>query len=206
MISLDAFETRSRADAGVDMPVMLPDGTPAEAPDGTPVVITLHGTDSQACRRALDSLYARLEAADTDPDQTEAEILAACTKDWRGFRDATGPVPCTLDNARRIYADYPVIREQAAAFITDDDSSLEVPEALQRLTEAQAKVTTHARAVDKVTTDDLPRAEAEIVRTAEEAEQQAAAATEEVAVALQRFGSARGEPRVVPLVFGPSLP
>jgi len=121
MIMLDTFDTRTRAEAGVEMPVKLPDGTPAEDTQGKPVVITLHGTDSQACRQALDSLHARLEApqTDPDPDQAEVDILAACTKDWRGFRDATGPVPCTPENARRIYADYPVIREQAAAFITE---------------------------------------------------------------------------------------
>ncbi len=45
------------------------------------------------------------------------DVLVACTLGWEGLGDKEGPLAFTPENARRLYIDYPVIREQVDNFV-----------------------------------------------------------------------------------------
>lgn len=127
---LNDIDTKKLSEAGVALQIKRLDGTPLVNAAGESVTITLLGPDS-AKYRALtrESIKKRLDrrvqgAADVtmdDLDQIEREtieILVVCTVGWTGVRTPEGEtIACTQDNARRLYENYPVVREQVDAFV-----------------------------------------------------------------------------------------
>lgn len=128
-IALPAIDTRVNADAGVKMPVTLPNGTTYMQEDGkTPVSLTLLGADSQVYRDASMTLARkRLERGQNqgtfDERVAEAEadaigLLVAATINWDGINDSKGKlVPVSPEAVRFLFVKFPAIRDQAEAFI-----------------------------------------------------------------------------------------
>lgn len=88
------------------------------------------GTDSKAAadqqkrrnRAALKRLERGKKAAAFDLDDIEEQTLddiAALTVGWGGFEEGGEPVECTPANVKRVYTDYPWLREQVQAFHND---------------------------------------------------------------------------------------
>ena len=127
MFNLKSFDTKTYADRGVEMTLKLLDGEPAEAEDGTPVTITVAGSDRDVYHRAarvqrnqiLEAKANGVEAGDDPVYEAWIDVLVACTLDWKGLADDNGPLPCTPENARRLYDQFPVVREQVDRFILD---------------------------------------------------------------------------------------
>lgn len=130
IFDLNDIDTKKLSEAGVALQIKRLDGTPLVNAAGESVTITLLGPDS-AKYRALtrESIKKRLDrrvqgASDVtmdDLDQIEREtieILVVCTVGWTGVRTPEGEtIACTQDNARRLYENYPVVREQVDAFV-----------------------------------------------------------------------------------------
>lgn len=130
---LAQIDTKTLADSGVDMPVKSLDGTPLRARNGEIVAITLLGSDSNKYRALTRAqVRKRMEqmAAGKPPVMTEADldetdrdvvdVLAACTVGWKNVLDTSGaPIPFNDENVRKLYAAYPVIKEQVDAFISN---------------------------------------------------------------------------------------
>jgi hypothetical protein len=125
MARLDQFDTVTRSNAGVEMELKdLRTGR------GSGAFITLLGKDSAEFRAILDErsrAYADRGAAglplELDADEREQasrEMLARCTKGWRGLERADGTeLVYSHSAAIDLYATYPAIREQVNVFIAD---------------------------------------------------------------------------------------
>lgn len=114
-ISLNAFDVQTNSNAGVEFE--LKDYRTGK---GTGAFIKLLGMDSDAVKAFMDAQarkYSELrkagkEVPKEDPEQSGIELLTVCTVGWRGIDDANGqPLEFSKDTARRIYAEYPLIRE-----------------------------------------------------------------------------------------------
>lgn len=128
---LAQVDTKTLAETGVDMPVKSLDGKPLVARNGEQVAITVLGSDSTKyrsltrvqVRKRLDAMAGGKTITETDMDETEQDVLdvlTACTVGWKNVLDTEGnPIPYTTDNVRKLYAAYPVIREQVDAFISN---------------------------------------------------------------------------------------
>lgn len=92
--------------------------------------IKLLGTDSKVWRKherevqnkRLQRFQKRGAKARLTMEEAEAEALdglAKVTQEWQGMKESGKDVPCTRENARRIYQDYPWIREQVDEFVGD---------------------------------------------------------------------------------------
>jgi len=110
---------------------------PLVAADGTPVVLTLLGSDSEVFTRAelesqratVDSLTGGGPAFDPAARYAEAtEVMAACTTGWTGVpqgwidgTDDESPAPFSKENAAKLYANPGVkwLRIQADKFMGD---------------------------------------------------------------------------------------
>ena len=110
---------------------------PLTAADGTPVVLTLLGSDSEVFtnadleiqRATVDSLTGGGPAFDPVANYAKAaEIMAACTTGWtgvpQGWIDGTDdetPAPFSKENAAKLYANPGVkwVRIQADKFMGD---------------------------------------------------------------------------------------
>ena len=124
-----SIDTKKLSESGVPLSLLKLDGKPLTDKDGNAVTVTLLGPDS-AKYRALtrENIRRRLEkralgsvASEVDVDEVEREtleILAVCTVAWQGVNTPQGEsIPCTPENARKLYEAYPVIREQVDGFI-----------------------------------------------------------------------------------------
>lgn len=92
------------------------------------IKITLASPDSEAYRKvSMRVQNAQLKYALQNRGKTTAERLAAngldvlvgATLDWEGIAENGVPLPCTLENVRRVYTDFPFIREQVEEFLGD---------------------------------------------------------------------------------------
>jgi hypothetical protein len=142
---LDAMDTRTMSEAGVPMTVIrIDDGGPLTVRiNDKDVSVRLHllGKDSATYRRHLNAQVRKrvdrqakaqaagkmvetgnvLEEADTDA----LDMCVACTVKWEGVVDRNGAlVPCTPDAVKSLYAQFPAIREQAEAFISNRSNFL----------------------------------------------------------------------------------
>lgn len=106
---MEAFFTRERANAGVDLPLALPDGTPTQH------VIRIRGVDSDVFKAAEAAQRRRVYEASAEEDKTKmAQILAdvmletrvALVMSW-SFAD-----PCTPDNVKKFLLEAPQIAEE----------------------------------------------------------------------------------------------
>jgi hypothetical protein len=124
-MDLSQFDTTQTAEEGAVMTVTHPaTGVPLEQDDGTPVTITLAGTDSERFRRAeRQALNRRLQGPRRNQNVTAEELeangingLVACTLAWSGIVLDGESLACTPDNARLVYKRLPWLREQANEF------------------------------------------------------------------------------------------
>jgi hypothetical protein len=125
-----SVDTKTLSEKGVPVTIRRLDGQPLLDRDGKEVQITLLGPDSAKYRaltrenvrkrlerRAQGAVPLTVEEVD-EVENDSIEILAVCTASWSGVNTPQGePIDCTVDNARKLYLNYPVIREQVDAFI-----------------------------------------------------------------------------------------
>lgn len=131
---LDAIDTKTLADEGVDMVVKkIGSDEPLLARNNKPVTLTLLGPDSdvyreqtraQVRKRLLRTTnkpgggFSELDLLEADGDALD--LMVACTVGWKNVLDTDGkPVEFSRDAVRALYTGYPVVREQADAFIVD---------------------------------------------------------------------------------------
>ena len=121
-------------------PVLGEDGEypPILGADGAPATITLRGADSDVARRltrqhratmqnrmAALAFGGKQQTALTEQDIAEQEahdleLVIACTIAWTGIEDDDDqPIPCTPENARRLYEAAPYLVEQAMRHLRD---------------------------------------------------------------------------------------
>lgn len=144
MAKLSRLDLVSAANRGTPFtptyPTVGPDGEypPILGADGAPASITLLGADSEVARRLTRQQRAHLQnrmaalaftgkqqaaLSELDIAEQEAhdlEIVIACTVDWSGFEDDDDhPIPCTPENARRLYESAPYLVDQAMRHLRD---------------------------------------------------------------------------------------
>lgn len=126
-----SIDTKKLSESGAPLSIKKLDGSPLLDRNGQPVTILLLGPDSSKYRAlARENVRRRLEkraAGGPAPitgdeiDEVEREtleILAVCTVGWKGVYTPDGDeIACTTDNARKLYENYPVVREQVDAFV-----------------------------------------------------------------------------------------
>lgn len=129
---LDAIDTKTLADEGVDMVVMkYGSDEPLLARNKQPVTLTLLGPDSDVYREqtrvqvkkriARSANVKSVNEVDLVEAENDAlELMVACTVGWKNLFDTDGkPVEFNKDAVRLLYTAYPVIREQVDTFIVD---------------------------------------------------------------------------------------
>lgn len=127
------FATRdvaAKAEEGAELEVLDP---VTNEPVG--VYITLAGADSVVHRKAVANISKRrfnnqkgFRNKGFDPEKMEAEsieILAVCTLSWKGVTVDGDPLPCSRDNAIKMYTRFPWLREQVEQFIGDRSAYLQ---------------------------------------------------------------------------------
>lgn len=89
--------------------------------------VNLVGKDSKEYRKAQRAitqrrLKSRSKANRFDADAIEHEaidILVACTKEWSGFAEEGEELEFNPANVRKVYTEYPWIKEQVDEFVDD---------------------------------------------------------------------------------------
>ena len=119
------FDTASAAESGAFLHLEHPT-TGEKLYDGdTAVGITLRGQDSRTFRQASHDISNKRMERQVKKLTAEAlerntrELLAACTVDWQCIEMNGEPLKCTRENADRLYAELPWIREQVDAFVSN---------------------------------------------------------------------------------------
>lgn len=126
------IDTKTLSDTGVDM-VVTKVGTrePLLAKNGKPVAITLLGPDSDVYREQSRVQVKKRLSRTTDvkslseidlveADQDALNLIVACTVGWKNVFNTEGKaVEFSKEAIRELYEKYPVVREQADAFIVD---------------------------------------------------------------------------------------
>lgn len=129
---LGEVDTKTRSEEGVAMTIRKIDGAELTR-DGKPVRIFLRGPDSEVYiagqlaqvrkRFARAADRGSLKPADIDlseADRDALDLMVACTVSWEQVKTPEGKdIPCTRENVQRLYENYPMIREQVDAFITN---------------------------------------------------------------------------------------
>lgn len=122
-MDLTQFDTKSVANTGVPMPVHLPDGSPLLKPDKSPVTITLLGHDSDLLTKVRNSqTNASLRGAPITAEiarTNEINLFAKATVAWDGIGIGEEETEFSEENARRLYREFPWIRDQVRTFIYD---------------------------------------------------------------------------------------
>lgn len=123
MGDLSRFDTRTKANDGVEMELRLIKGG---SPSG--VFLKLLGRDSDEFRSAMEdnsrTITERVAAGMPSLTQEqrsdmECELLSRCTTGWRNLEEKGAPLVFSRSEAKRVYAQYPAIMEQANIFIGD---------------------------------------------------------------------------------------
>lgn len=116
---LRALDVLPAAEAGVKIPILTPNGK------DTGLWVRVCGKDSIRHRKALRAaMKKRLDRATGEPLSEEEQIaedcafLAECTIDWHIVLDGA-ELQCSAENARELYAQFPIVREQVDRGIAD---------------------------------------------------------------------------------------
>lgn len=126
---LDALDTKTPSENGVDMPLKDLAGVQMKDKDGKAVSICLKGPDSDTYRRMTRAQIRKRfdrngekldDDAEAESNENDAiEIMAACTVRWSGINDKAGAaIPCNPKNAVELYKRYPTIRDQVDMFVS----------------------------------------------------------------------------------------
>ena len=130
MPDLSEMNLSRSADEGAVMTLYHPvNGEPIiDDTTGQPWTITLAGQDSERFRKATQAnTNRRLSMRRGRPGQITAqeldnealELLVACTLSWSGITLELQPLAFEPNNVRKVYRDFPWVREQVDAFIGD---------------------------------------------------------------------------------------
>jgi hypothetical protein len=131
---LNALDTVKAAEEGFVLEVRHPaTGAVLSNGDGTSVTLTLGGMDSRraktvergALNRRLKQNSGRRSTVTAEDIEADAlEVLAAITLGWSGFIVDGAAIECTPENAKRVYRQWPWLREQAQAAAEDRSNFL----------------------------------------------------------------------------------
>ena len=116
-MKLSVFESVKNAEVGVEFKLIDP-VTMAD----TGASITLLGADSKTYKTKVKEVQERHRLAGKQISQAEAEddaleIMAACTKAWKGLENDDGSeFPCSFENAKALYKAYPELYERCGRF------------------------------------------------------------------------------------------
>ena len=123
-------DVAAKAEEGAELEVLDP-----VTGEAVGAYITLAGADSVVHRQAVANISKRrfnnqkgFRNKGFDPERMEAEsieILAACTLSWKGVTLEGAALPCSRDNAIKMYTRFPWLREQVEAFISDRSEYLQ---------------------------------------------------------------------------------
>lgn len=124
-MDLSQLDTRAGAEEGAELVLLHP-----QTREPTDIVIRLRGEDSEAYqtqvrefqRKKLDQAR-RTRRVTATPEEIEAEaleLLVVATIGWNDSLTRDGqPYPYTPANARRLYEQFPWIREQVDEFVRE---------------------------------------------------------------------------------------
>ena len=131
-MDLANVDTIVAADEGAELQLRSPvdDAVLRDEKTGEPVTVNLVGSDSkeymkithQIQNRRLGKRLGRGSRVKTTAEEIEAdalELLVTSTKTWKHIILDGAELPCTPDNARKLYQRFPWIREQVDEFIAD---------------------------------------------------------------------------------------
>ncbi len=125
-MDLSDFETSKIADQGSVMPVRNPkDGSPLVNPDGSPMTVTVYGTDGQRFQQArMRKINMRLKMRKTkvtgeELDSEALDVLIAATAAWHVTFDGK-LAEFTPDNVRVAYVKFPWLRRQVDEWMADE--------------------------------------------------------------------------------------
>lgn len=117
-------DVAAKAEEGAELEVLDP-----VTGESVGVFITLAGADSSVHRKTMAMIAKRringakgFRNKGYDPEKFEAEsieVLAACTLAWKGVVVDGSSLPCSRDNAVRLYTRFPWLREQVEQFVSD---------------------------------------------------------------------------------------
>jgi hypothetical protein len=126
---LAALETKAAAERGGELQLLN------SANEPTDIYIKVIGADSEEFRRAERRIIdkatqemvkrRRFNKSSAQVEQEEIELLVLATRGWRTgaspvIHDLEGkPLEYSDENVRRVYAEFPLVREQVAEFIRD---------------------------------------------------------------------------------------
>jgi len=126
-MDLAKLDLTEHANSGAELEVLHPiTGENLLDDNGEKVVITLLGADStkmrgamsDRARKQLSQKKAQVMSLD-QAEETSSELLSAITIGWRGFVENGEVIPCTEENAKRLYTKYAWLRLQVDAFVSD---------------------------------------------------------------------------------------
>lgn len=123
-LDLANLDTAALCERGAELELAHP-GT--GAPLG--VFVTVAGVDSRTWRGAQNAVSEKRRSrrgplTGEEIRAGQAEILARCTLAWRGVTFEGAELPCTVENARMLYARLPWMADQLDAFASDRASFL----------------------------------------------------------------------------------
>lgn len=139
VLDLSTLDTVKASEDGVLLEVRHPTtGAVLENGSGGPVTLVVAGADSDRAKRAERATVNRrlkmagrrsqsMTAEELDADALE--ILAACTLGWSGFALDGQELECNVQNAKRLYGQFPWLREQAESFRQDRSNFLKASSA-----------------------------------------------------------------------------
>lgn len=116
-IDLATLDTQASSEAGAELELAHP-----ATGEELGIFITLAGADSSQWRRAVADVAnrrGRKKVTAEDARRDGIEIIARCTLSWRNVRVDGEDLPCTLENAKKLYTRFNWMREQADAFCSD---------------------------------------------------------------------------------------
>ena len=121
LLDLASLDTAAKAEAGFALELEHP---ASGAPLG--ITITLTGADSATYRRTQAALLRKKQGrrlgSTPDPDDVRRDacrLLAACTLAWTGVVLDGAELPCTAENAARLYQRFAWIFEQVDRAVHD---------------------------------------------------------------------------------------
>ena len=131
-MDLSNFDLGTKADAGAWLTLRHP-----STGEDLPIRIRLVGKDSQIWRQGERSFSDRrleqaqkagkLKITTLQIEERGLRLLAAATLEWEGIELDRAPVPCTMEQALRVYERFNWIAEQADEFVADRANFLPTP-------------------------------------------------------------------------------
>lgn len=131
-MNLNKFDTKRLSNAGAVMQLRNPNDNSSLVDEKTnqPITITLLGRDSDqytdAIRRISNdrleesvNVGVRMKMSAQRLEEDGIATLAAATTGWSNIQIDDKPLEFTLANVKKLYAEYPWIREQVEAFVNN---------------------------------------------------------------------------------------